>query len=482
MLNSILLVLICIGICLTHRGPNRKIYEREIKLLWPSTVVVVGIMLRIGIGGWLVWLFRDMQLKDEFRLYKISVGYLDQKMLGWIILVSASLTFYCIARYAARRIGSRVCIKKGSMRSNEAKNRSGDLTSLLLMIGILACFGLINSVQGVVLGTHDRGHQYLSWIGEAWSRPDSWIQSVIKLKYLYFLLLPFVWKRCSKGLVAVLTLPAGIMCGLSLVAGARGDALYPVTFMLLGLLMTGDVTWKRTAGIVFAGVLVVGLGAPILEGIRDTKRFQDTELSNLKERVSGIAMNVEEITQKAKIRAPQIGRQLYACSDGYLFEKKTGETGWNDMGHTVIRAFPPLRSLIKIITGTGFDSAFDGADIAQSAMGTDIRGWYPCVTLMGDSFRRSGYIGVWITGSVLGVIMFVIDAVWSILVSKVRPTLGAMVYGLLPVLYLQTFPLGTVSETLWWLSWDSLKYTLLCLVLVAGCERLATIWNHVDSK
>ena len=479
MLNSLILMLFCGVICLRHKLLKQNVYGKAIVLIWPSTVVVAGVLLRIAIGGMLIWLFRDMQLKDEFRLYEVSLTFLDQKMFAWTLLVGAAVASYYSASLIIEKTTRVLSVQKEINQSDA--DRSMAYKSLVLLVGVLAGFGIINSVQGVVLGTHDRGHEYLEWISGAWERPDSWIQAVIKLKYLYFILLPFVFKVCNRNARLAIALPAGIMCGLALLTGARGDVLYPLAFTLVGVLLTRGLTWKRLAVVGVTGMIVVGLGAPILEGIRDTEGFQKTKVRNLDKRIGGIVLAYKEISEGARVRAPQIGRQLYACSDGYLFERGGGEAGWNDIGKTLLGAFPPLRSIIGISKGVEFQSSFDGSVIAQKSMGTKIPGWYPCITLVGDSFRRGGYIGVCMAGLALGVTMLIIDGIWLRLVSRSSSSLRALVIGVLPVLYMQTFPLGTISETVWWLSWDSLKYSIICLALVAGCEMIARIWKDVNT-
>ena len=80
------------------------------------------------------------------------------------------------------------------------------------------------------------GEAYLNWAGKLW-KPDTLFAAVIKLRDLYFLILPWLlWEwRSNRVVILIFGVLTTTSLALSLSLGGRGLILYPVLLLLGGL-------------------------------------------------------------------------------------------------------------------------------------------------------------------------------------------------------------------------------------------------------
>ena len=356
----------------------------------------------------------------------------------------------------------------------------------LLLLGVITGFVAIGYAGvGYFGGTLDRGATYLQWAGKLW-RPDTLFAATIRLRDLYFMLLPWLvwsWRR-SPAIIACFLLPTGASLLLSAVLGGRGLLLYPGLLLLGGLWLAGSrprpLRWLIGITAILAFVVVGALPA-----LRDSAAFQRTEASDLGARLEAIQAGSREL--EAAQRLPLVGRDLYAWSDPYLFKEpglSQPPAGPKRLGNLlylwVPRALMPNRPevndghlIVKEIMGTPNAGTFEGRHI-----------WFPGISMGADLYWRFRWPGV-VTGSLLfGLLYAGFCRFWYHFADLNRNTASALI-ALYPATFLQGPPLRSLSETAWNWLYEFPKYLLILAVvcmIVEGISRLAPEQSHASEN
>jgi len=225
-------------------------------------------------------------------------------------------------------------------------------------------------------------------------------------------------------------------------------------------------------------LVVLAIGAliyiPFMGAVRETTFYKQTSVSKPVERAAAIVRSAYDV-QGFKYRVSTLGREIYACSDAFLFSPvnlNSDPTGYRDLSlRRVIALLLP-----KIFHGYAVEK-FDGSRIAQELMNVEFNStWFPCISTAGDLYRRSLDIGLVGGGFVLSLVLLVADGSWKWLVQT-RITWGSLILVILPLSFVQSFPFGTVQETIWIWGWDLPKYVAVAIVLM-GIQNLRSRLNH----
>lgn len=294
---------------------------------------------------------------------------------------------------------------------------------------------------------------------------------------MWFVLLPLFFRLSSlktKTLQIVLLVSFFVA---ALLSGSRGLLFYPSLLLVAGLwLASGKTILLRK--LLLCVTISFLLLSPLIQVMREMPSFRGAEsLGDRIDAVQSAVMSPQKLTKKAL----WIGRDLYACHDPFLFNPSS--QSFVDAG------FSGLSSLKYLLVPRHIypeqPPIFDGHIIVKKILGvTDktygSQAWFPCLSLPGDLYRRWGYSGV-ITGSLLtAVIVGGIGRLWYTYTLKPQNSFQLLVF-IYPCTYLQGFPFGTVSETMWYLLWDLAKYLLLFFVigkLVDDNFRLTETGDH----
>ena len=234
--------------------------------------------------------------------------------------------------------------------------------------------------------------------------------------------------------------------------------MYPVLAIALGVLVRNGVNKKVLVKIVTI-LLAMLLAVPWIAAYRDSSVYLGSNHSAFGARLSAFASVI--VSDRLGYRLKAVGREFYACSDGFLFTEKNKDRprvgleglDLNSIG-SIIK--PGVLSKAKVVKN-------DGSAIAQDLMGVDIAGWFPCVTTPGDLFRRAGDRGLVLGGMAMGLLLVLLDRLWRLAIVSNTSTF-ALLMSCISVSYLQLNLSGTVRDLIWTIGWDLPKYVVIALV------------------
>lgn len=454
-----------IGLC--WWGVALLLWSLQLELPWlevlpfpPLTVLALHLFLRWELGGILLLLSRGGE--GDVRVW---IDYVAQALPINALFTTGLVAVGTLNRHWLRQQPQP---SMAGQPRHEAKTGFGKRQ--LMLLGVITGIVAIGYTgAGYFGGTLDRGAPYLQWAGKFW-RPDTLFTATIRLRDLYFLLLPWLiwsWRR-SPVVVACFLVPTSASLLLSALLGGRGLLLYPGLLLLGGLWLAGlrpqPLRWLIIITTAMAFVVVAAL--PIL---RDSDAFQHSEATNLGARLW--AMQASNKALKSSQTLPLVGRDLYAWSDPYLFRepgRSQPPAGTKRLGNLFFlwtpRALMPNRPevndghlIVKEIMGTPNAGTFEGRHV-----------WFPGISLGGDLYWRFRWPGVVLGSLLFGLAYAGFCRLWYRLADLNRNTASVLI-ALFPGTFLQGPPLRSISETAWNWLYEFPKYllilTMLCLIV-----------------
>ena len=458
------LVVICI-VQLFFVIRKRKKKASTFALLSPSVVFIVGVLARFGLGTLIMSLTpENLVLDGEYRQYMVSWLYSQDVALTWAAyMLAGGLIFLVLEgsvnKYERKEVGY---TKNGGWfgwikEVRHGKERDGLMVRVVTFC-LLVVF-LFSALISAYTGSMDRGLNYEYWAGLRF-RPEAAFIAFARLRQVAYFLLPIAWIRCNRYLKIVLAVTAFSPLLLEAIAGGRGAVLYPVVMIFTGYLCVGLKPKKMVVvGIVLIAFL--GFAVPYMAAYRDGEATSAKSHRDVIGRLSSFVSGVD--SKMVAYRYMALGREIYACSDGFVVEdtKKGGlKVGVNDLDLGLLAKILVPRWIAK-------DQEYaksDGSSIAKSLMGVKNDNWFPCITTPADLYRRERWMGVFIGGTLMGILIWSLDRVWLIVGMKGR-SIETLMLTLLPVAYYQTGLYGTIRELIWQLAWDLPKYLLLFVVV-----------------
>ena len=360
--------------------------------------------------------------------------------------------------------------------NNDSPQRGFSRQQLLLLGAITGVVAVGYVAVGFFAGTLDRGAAYFTWAGRFW-RPDTLFSAAIRLRDLYFIVLPLLLWRWRRNLLIVMAffLPTAASLAASALLGGRGLLLYP------GLLTLGGL-WLAQANPKLMRWLIIGLCALALSAIavlptmRHSNSFQQSTTSDLMTRLGALQNGTEILKSSAAI--PLIGRDLYAWSDPYLFRepglsqrpagsKRLGNLLFLWAPQAMMPNRPPINDghlIAKEIKGSPSEGTQDGRHI-----------WFPGVSLSADLYWRFRWPGVLLGSSIFGLLYAYFCRAWYQLAALNRSTATTLI-ALFPSTFLQGPPLRSLSETAWNWFYEFPKYVLILAAITVLIEFVNRLW------
>ena len=477
-MNTLLLIVVCVG-WLTVSLSNMKRLTGRLRLVAPTTVFIGCIVARYGLGS-VITLFtpKELVLPGEYGQYMVTWQYVEKTSALWVTYTTFAIvsmyTFEKLMRIYFKDLWSR---DKGSI-FHLFKEESKELLSMdisRLTIGLLVVFA-IGSVLGMLTGSTDRGSTYIYWASQPF-KPVSAFIALSRLSQLVFLLIPFTlrYTRTTWTRIAIVCL-AMLIVLLGLISGGRGAVLYPVIMVWLGWILCGE---NRKKVLQFTIVLITSIiiAIPAIATFRDGPTMSTTNARDIVGRTKGFV--TEFSLERFQYRVQALGREIYACSDAFLFLDKNAtlrKGGFGDITPSLVAKILIPR---YVSSDRHFDK-FDGSTIAKKSMGVVNDTWFPCITTPADLWRRGGYISVGIGGLLIGLTIGILQAGWVWLGTR-RAGISQVLLVLLPATYIQSGIYGTLREVAWQLGWELPKYIVIIIVLgllVMVVRRLRSIYNE----
>lgn len=432
----------------------------------PLTVLALHLFLRWELGGMVLLLSRDGpgDIKDWITHVPQALP-LNAFMTSGIVL--AGLTNWHLIKRSTPPAPAAM--------TKEPSQRGFSKEQLLLLGAITGVVAIGYVAVGFFAGTLDRGAAYFTWAGLFW-RPDTFFSAVIRLRDVYFVILPLLLWRWRRNLLILLcfVVPTTGSLAASALLGGRGLLLYP-GLLILGGLWLAQANPKLIRWLMLGACAVALSGIAVLPTMRHSESFQQSSTSDIKTRVGALRHGSEILRSSTAI--PLIGRDLYAWSDPYLFREpglSQPPAGSKRLGNLLFlwapQAVMPNRPPIN-----------DGHLIAKEIKGSPNEGiqngrhiWFPGVSFSADLYWRFRWPGVVIGSSLFGLMYAYFCRIWYQLADLRRST-ATMLIALFPSTFLQGPPLRSLSETAWNWLYEFPKYIIILgsmIVLIALINRL----------
>lgn len=426
-------------------------------LVSPIAVFLVGTSVRWGIGAVLVRALGNVYLPDfDWGQYQVTFDYMSESTRSWLIFTIAIVGTFVVSGYASRGNWYREIYIVDAIRDGQVR---GILNRIVCWLGI---YTAVATIAPFIIGSSDRGAGYEYWATQVF-RPDAVLLVLARLKYVFFFLVGIAvrLKTLEKVHRSSLLWFVGILAVLGGWQGSRGEFMYPLLMMVIGWLIIGGSVRGAVKSLLCVS-LVILVSVPVIAGFRDTREFNNTKQLNLFGRISGL-VSLEEKPELVGRRYFTLGREIYACSDGYVYraEKElAGKVGFDDIGW-----YRVVGQVVPAIFG-GSKEKFDSAGIVQDLIGIQrIRSWYPCLYTPADLYRRGGIWVVVFGGIAYGLVLSMVTALWNNYVAKGFRSYSQLLVWALPVSLLQAPPAGTVLEVIWFVVWEIPKYIVVALII-----------------
>ena len=424
----------------------------------PTTVLCLGLCLRCGLGPLLLAVGGSGG--DAF--VEIWIHYGPPAQLLWLTVMAALLSVALLQQPAIASAGRFQPQATWLMEATCQPRFRAQLTTLAVVFSVfMAAYIILSTLSGAFDRQVDA---YLSWVQQLW-RLDTPVAAFSRLRDIWFLLFPLWWRLLDRRWRWFLGLEIVAFIAVALLSGSRGLLFYPALLLLFGLwFVVRNPRILRRLAVAFA--VIVLIFSPLIYVLRENPSFHKAENGIARLQAVGLViMSPEPLMKKAR----WLGRDLYACHDPYLFtpenrsQPRVGPNGLEGLLYLwVPKHLMPDRPIL-----------FDGHLIAKQLQRIENTGlykyWYPCLSLPADLLRRWGVPGVLLGSLVLALIFNLLVRFWYRNASVSTSTFQLLVM-LLPATYLQSFPLGTVSETVWALLWELPKYLLVLWLIGAGVD------------
>lgn len=442
----------------------------RLALVAPSTIFLAGLTARYGVGSLIIRLTpKDWVLPGEFSQYIVSWENVDKTSGMWIVyLLCFALGFCIISKITPQRVKGRSDYREKSVfalyMDSPLKSVSQKIVSLTL---VMLALSLLEAVVGMGTGSSDRGSGYVYWTTQPF-KPISAFIAFARLRQLAFLVIPFAIlkakRRCLRALIVTLSIS---VLAVGMFAGGRGTILYPLIMMWIGWILCGAEK-KRIAAVTFALVMALVVSVPVLATYQDSEAIRTTSPTDVIGRAKGMFGEIDGARLRYRFQA--LGREVYACSDAFLFLERNEylrNAGYSDLTPALITKLIVPRILSK---NKKFEKG-DGSEIAKKSIGVVNPTWFPCITTPADLWRRGSYMSVALGGMVVGIVIQLIQKVWLWVGARGRG-LGVFLIILFPASYVHYGLYGTLREFIWQIAWDMPKYLVIIVVMSLIVDRL----------
>lgn len=419
----------------------------------PLTVLLIGACLRWGIGPLLLAVGGSGG--DDF--VEIWIRHGPPAQLLWLVLTAALL----LSALPQRRAVESAALSLPHPPLLTAANNHPRLRSqLTVLAAVLSLYMAAYICLSLLSGAFDRQFEtYVNWTNQLW-RLDTPVAAFSRLRDLWFLLFPLWWKLLARPWRFILGAEMFAFFAAAFLSGSRGLLFYPALLLFFGLwFVLKDLRFLRRLALALAALVFVL--SPLIFVVRESPSFQQAEgWTGRLESVRQTLLQPEPLLDKTR----WLGRDLYACHDPYLFtpenanEPLAGSMGLGSLFYLwVPKHILPDRPVL-----------FDGHLIAKQLQRIELSSWtdvwFPCFSLPADLMRRWSVQGVLLGSFLVAASLQILFRLWYRSISISGSTFQLLLF-LLPATYLQSFPFGTVSETLWSLLWELPKYLVVIWIL-----------------
>lgn len=444
-----------------------------VAFLAPSLIFMVGIALRYALGSLiLVVTPEDLVIRGEYNQYFVTWKYVNETSFLWLVYVSSAALGLIVANRVLRdtkeiKRGESLTVSTAIEESFKNTPPTVQKTIRILVLTGLGIF-LMETLVGIVSGSTDRGSGYEYWAQQAF-KPVSAFVAFTRMKQVIFLMVPLALKVSSVLRVrfAIFFMSIFVIIG-SIFTGGRGSALYPVVMIWLGWVISVPER-KKLLTVTIALAVGLSLSVPILAAYRDSGVMSRTESYELVSRAKGLFTGVDG--KKVMYRFQAFGRELYACSDSFMFLPRNKHEllqGFRDINRKTISDILTPR----VLSNNRDIQKNDASMLAKRLIGVKNDTWFPCISSVGDLWRRGGTQALVAGGILIGLLIGMLERAWIAVVTG-SFSVSAMLISFLPASYIQAGLYGTIYELIWQLAWELPKY-IVCIWAIGIVVRFSS--------
>lgn len=464
-----------VGMGLCWWGVTLLIWSARAEQKWlnvlpfpPLTVIALHLFLRWELGGMILLLSKNSN--DSYSIWRDHVAQalpinatFTTLFLGLPLLINSSLL--------QKQTPPSPVFNKIEP-SNTALKRWALLAAATGFVAI--GYGLI----GYYSGTLDRGPDYLKWAGRFW-RPDTFFSATVRLRDLYFLILPWTIYSLRKRpfFLALFLAPTLFSLYATSMLGGRGLIIYPLILTTAGAWLAG-IRPKVFRLVVLVVITFSTVFMPLSTALRGTTLDKSDFL--------GRARTALSLKAFANYDLSSIGREIYTSSDPYLFTSPGIE-----QPPSGFKRFENLKYLwLPRIFGEDRPEINDGHLIANEIRGTPKANMhegryvsFESITTGGDLYWRFRWPGIVAGGTILGIIYSLSCRLWY-KYSDLGHNTYTVVLALFPATFLQGPPLRSVLETAWNWLYEIPKYGIILILISMSIECLirTTSWRKRQTE
>lgn len=433
----------------------------------PLTAICVCGWLRSGIGGTLMALSTEDAQNDAL---KAMWDFLPETQLLWMCIMAAAIILFAWKKP--------IKPKSRSARWDDDRSNTRRLVQVTVLCGV---FALAWIIVGNIYGTLDRTpEKYLHWVARSW-RPDSYFVLFSRFRDVFFISAPLAIQKSRGWIRACIIGSILVYLSIALPLGGRGLVMWPIIYIWCGLLITG--IQKRL--LVLATIVLLVTGLTVLPAIQLYKY----ELQTVSELEEG---NSRYNAAQAAIRATMgqgllsdgkywrdLGRPIYGCVDGLLFEKPASEkprAGLARIENVLTAWIPGTLFPRKLPVRDAHLIAAEASGLSREEAEEKVYTSHDCISFGGDMYWRGGWGGVILGSFGFAGLLRVFSSFWYRFAGNEQ--WWSILLMLYPTTFLQAMPLGSLGETAWSWTWELPKYIAIVVavfLLRSGVKRGRTI-------
>ena len=423
----------------------------------PLTAICVCGWLRSGVGGTLIALSTEESQSDSLKAM-------------WDFLPETQLLWLCVMASAIGLFAWKKPIKPQSTPLNwdDARANAEKLIQITILCGV---FALAWISIGNIYGTLDRNpEKYLHWAMRSW-RPDSYFVLFSRFRDVFFFATPLAIQKSGRWTRAGIVTSVLLYLSLALPLGGRGLVMWPAIYLWCGLLITS----LRKRVLILASASLISVALMVLPAIQFYKLNLQSTASIEREHSRYVSAKaaIESTMKQGLLRDGtywrDLGRPIYGCVDGLLFEKPASEkprAGLARIGNVFTAWIPGTLYPRRLPVRDAHLIAAEASGLSREEAEKKNYTSHDCISFGGDLYWRGGWGAVILGSFVFAVLFRIFSSFWYRFAGNEHWwSILLMMY---PATFLQAMPLGSLGETAWSWTWELPKY----VVLVGGVYLL----------
>ena len=434
-----------------------------IELLFVSFWVERGISSFSIVGPFTFSIFINSLIGSGIGLNLFYWGLKNQELKSFFFNPSDAyqMQIYALLGCPFAILGYWIIFRKFNLKRFDFQSRISFLNKKQLthMAFYLLIFAFLEAFISLFFGGWDRSNLDLYTDSTATSSPKGIFIAFSSLKYLGYLISPFLISQSKFSTKNILILSIFLFLTLVTSTGTRSFIIYYFIYSIIGFLIFKTISMKRLKNIMSIFLVLTIIIIPTFQLARGSASFRSTSTTNFSSRISSIAeTSTTLLKNKPSQLALFIGGTLYGkINDASIYQNVPSKIPFD--------GFNNFESLLYIFIPKTFypnkPSAYDGDAIARRYSQRTIGG-LATISFNADLFRRFGIFGIILGNFIFGLIYgFIVKNFF--LNFFIKP--NNFNFSCILLLYIFNNFSNTVLTNFWYLLYNIPKYLILIYFL-----------------